>query len=803
MRRELIFLSILSMLAAALLFAGPLFGDRCTLSFRIGDPRIDLRPWVDVDASVQEPINPITPDINGFVLPGVIRARQLMEGDTPLWDGTQLLGYPFAANISCPLFSPPLWLLQGWIPGLPAADPVTTLDLMLWFHVTIALILAFRACRIFKVEPAFAALGAVGFALSAWMYTSWHAAHILYTTVWWPGQLAALERLRQGHWRRAVAEGALFTGLMLASGFPQVGLVLTGSIFLLAFLERSLRNKRALLGVGLMVLLGALLASPQLWLSSRAYKHSLRSTPETLAATAERALPPASLITLIYPEFFGRPSDFSLPSRPAGTMEEWLPQRLWWSHNVRNTPIENALYPGVLLLLLLTPALRRSAGGRARHFLLLGLIAVIAAMAGPWVVSILPGAKGLAVGSVQRTLSILAVSIPLAAALGLQAVGDRRAPVPWITGLILIVFIALSPVIAMGIDDPQTDRFVSILAGQAVRQGLLVGLGLLCLALASGRAVGFLMARRGMRWLPAIILAVDLVFMARAFNPFPEQTPAYPETPAVTHLKKREGRVAVFGKGMNLLLPAAAGNHGIRSLHGVAPMVPTRTAELLNCIEGPLMDMRDPRVVRPFEKPESLNHPLLDLLGVDTVVHADPDLEKSTNLPELFVSHKEGLAALARLSAGPRAFLSEGARVVPDKRERLDLLADPPFPIHGTVLLERPPSIKLPETGKCIPLKPKDDGTDGRCSLEVDAPRPGVVVLTESWDPGWQALVDGEPAALHVVDHALMGVEVGPGPHEVVFAYRPRGLTAAFGLSALSLVAIAYLAFTAWRRSRR
>src|SRR5262249_21391524 len=134
--------------------------------------------------------------------------------------------------------------------------------------------------------------------------------------------------------------------------------------------------------------------------------------------------------------------------------------------------------------------------------------------------------------------------------------------------------------------------------------------------------------------------------LALAFDPFPLQTEPLPTRPSLQQLAHR-GRIAVLG-GEDLLPPSAAAVPGIASVHGVPAMAPGRYAELLECVEGPLTDRRDPRLLRPFRNPESLTHPLLDLLAVDTVVHADPTLADKLGWPRLFESPEEGLGALAR-----------------------------------------------------------------------------------------------------------------------------------------------------------
>jgi len=64
----------------------------------------------------------------------------------------------------------------------------------------------------------------------------------------------------------------------------------------------------------------------------------------------------------------------------------------------------------------------------------------------------------------------------------------------------------------------------------------------------------------------------------------------------------------------------------------------------------------------------------------------------------------------------------------------------------------------------------------------------GRLVVAEQAQPGWAVTVDGEGADLVEVDGFALGVELGPGTHEVELRYRPPGL--ALGL-AVSLVSVA------------
>jgi uncharacterized membrane protein YfhO len=78
----------------------------------------------------------------------------------------------------------------------------------------------------------------------------------------------------------------------------------------------------------------------------------------------------------------------------------------------------------------------------------------------------------------------------------------------------------------------------------------------------------------------------------------------------------------------------------------------------------------------------------------------------------------------------------------------------------------------------------------------------GVLVLTDTWAPGWQAEVDGEPATIHRVDGAFRGVALEPGAHEVVFRYVPAFTYAGFAVLLLGLAGTALAVVLLRRRER-
>jgi Bacterial membrane protein YfhO len=67
--------------------------------------------------------------------------------------------------------------------------------------------------------------------------------------------------------------------------------------------------------------------------------------------------------------------------------------------------------------------------------------------------------------------------------------------------------------------------------------------------------------------------------------------------------------------------------------------------------------------------------------------------------------------------------------------------------------------------------------TLGNGRIDLRASGPGLLVVAESWDPGWTAAVDADPARIVRVNHAQMGIGLPAGAHRVTLRYRPRGFT--------------------------
>ena len=93
--------------------------------------------------------------------------------------------------------------------------------------------------------------------------------------------------------------------------------------------------------------------------------------------------------------------------------------------------------------------------------------------------------------------------------------------------------------------------------------------------------------------------------------------------------------------------------------------------------------------------------------------------------------------------------------------------------------------------------RPEVVRAEGR-RLELRVFGPGLLVLAQSFDPGWSARVDGAPAPVTRVNDVQMAVPLPAGPHRVTLRHEPRGLRA--GIAAASLTVLGFV--LAFVRSR-
>lgn len=298
-----------------------------------------------------------------------------------------------------------------------------------------------------------------------------------------------------------------------------------------------------------------------------------------------------------------------------------------------------------------------------------------------------------------------------------------------------------------------------------------------------------------------VLIAADLFRANMGFNPaIPIRTAEPPVTGAIRYLQaQRPNRfVGVSTAALSQPLPTDYAMHfGLYDARGYDFPVEQRLDSLWrhSIANGTLLDFTQPEQYAGAT-PAALR--ALSLLSVRDLVlgplqaqalhlhdatlrrvYARPDAviyENTRALPRVFVVSAQSVAR------SPSAALA--AVTAPDFAGREVAVTE--HPVAGVPVASSPPRAGS-STGMAAHLV---SYRAQRVVINAEAARPGLLVLTDDYFPGWTATVDGRPAAIQRVDYLLRGVRLPPGRHTVVMRYAPASWTIGLAISGVSLILV-------------
>ncbi len=226
-------------------------------------------------------------------------------------------------------------------------------------------------------------------------------------------------------------------------------------------------------------------------------------------------------------------------------------------------------------------------------------------------------------------------------------------------------------------------------------------------------------------------------------------------------------------------LPANFGVlHAVESTSGASPLRLRRFEALYEALDGELEARR------------------WDLLAVQRVLTVRPSLaESSTAQPSI---DRQGVRQYVhRLrEPNPRAWWVPKARLATDEAEALALVASAGIDMRQVVILES----SAPELTATTAVGPPPnasvrvmDRQAGRIRIRTAASRPGWLVVSEMFYPGWRASLDGQPVPAHRANVALLAVAVPRGEHLIELRFTAPWVKAGVALTLLCGLLLAAL----------
>ncbi len=197
--------------------------------------------------------------------------------------------------------------------------------------------------------------------------------------------------------------------------------------------------------------------------------------------------------------------------------------------------------------------------------------------------------------------------------------------------------------------------------------------------------------------------------------------------------------------------------------------------------EGYLASITSNLVLQP-----TYSHAAKRLLGVAYRISNSPNEFYNE---DVFTS-QSGLKVFRHADVLPRAFAVHQAIQMP---ERYLVAANMRDIEKRTILLEKPPVLTACDSADNIVVQRY---TPGQVKLAASMTCKGMVILADTWFPGWEATVDGKPVHIYEAYAMVRGVVVDAGVHSVEFSYRPRSVL--FGAILTLLAALAAALAAAW-----
>lgn len=694
-------------------------------------------------------------------------AESIRNGDIPLWNPLLFCGTPFLANPLHSFFYPPNWLFVL----LPKPASVW---ILLIFHLTLGgLGTAYLSKEVTKSENWASFCGGFVYAFSG--YWCMHMGHFTQVMVgaWAPWVMVAGVR-----WMRAPSPGrfatlaALFAVQWLPGGTENVT-YFAWTLVCLALIHMAVSSRSvpsgwwARLGPGLGILsamiFGACLAGAQLVPTFEFTLYSTRWGGMAFEYAGKHSLPPwRPPIELIIPNFGGH-------FGPTPTVTSEIPHP------------EMVVYIGpVAFLFALLAAVKEWSKPPLRFCTVLTLMTLVLAFGRftPFY-HLLYGLGFSFFRNPARATYLVTLGLALLCAAGLQRfLSWERLPLAhrkhrWAicalaAGGAALLLMASRPAM-MGIEK-HTRPWVYVTD---------LGFTLLCLALGYAAMVVQQIERR--KVLLFLSLALPLFAFSREseFLNLPTEKRERTENrkKLVDSVRENLGPYRVFSQhctdlDSNHLVP-----YGLPDVTGIG---------------GGLNPLRRYWQLQQEMKPDShlsrtLGRRFLDLLGGRIILYDYESEDDDLRLLARFGDYYAYLNPFAR----PRlTFVPKGT--VRSDEEVLQTIANGSWNPDSEVFLnEESLFFGNPKTGVGSPLPPRlAETTNDRTVCEIYAPTKGYLVLTDTFYPGWEVSVDGEPAKMLRANYLFRAVALVPGSHRVVFEYHPSSVTAGLCLSGIATLVL-------------
>lgn len=281
------------------------------------------------------------------------------------------------------------------------------------------------------------------------------------------------------------------------------------------------------------------------------------------------------------------------------------------------------------------------------------------------------------------------------------------------------------------------------------------------------------------RWLVcgiALLAVVEVI--ASDYGVYPQCDPAqyYPKQPILSDLAQAApGRVC----GVRCFSACLTEPQGLFDVRGYDAATPQRLVELLFLTQPALLmnPLGQSNVLQGYF-PQNLQSPIAAMINLRySILAGTPPADQQPR----FVS--DGYWVYENPRCLPRVFIPRHVQVVDDPARRLQMLGRPDFDPADVAYVESP--------GKNLDQAPAGEARISRqlpshVTIDYDMRTPGLIFLSDLWDAGWHAKINGIDVPVLRVNHAFRGVMAPAGKGVLQYDYAPASFFLGLQLCAAS-----------------
>jgi hypothetical protein len=231
---------------------------------------------------------------------------------------------------------------------------------------------------------------------------------------------------------------------------------------------------------------------------------------------------------------------------------------------------------------------------------------------------------------------------------------------------------------------------------------------------------------------------------------------------------------------------------GIPSAAGISPMAPANSIQLRLFLHAGYRWGWN----YPLDKIDS---PIVDLLNVKYVVAGSPASAARLSTAGKFrhLASLPGTEIFENTGVFPRFFLVHQIRIAASLEEARSLILNRDVDLRRTAIVNQNIPLQNISLGAGVGSEPLKTlkYEPNRIEISAQPSAPALLVLSETFYPGWKAWVDNQPAPIYETDIALRGIVVPPGAHVIRMEYQPVILTLSIGISLATAISLVISAF--------